>query len=309
MPFTLILLIVAAAAALLFGVWGLLKRTPAQRRLFRLADGSRVPIDGERGTSLARDPHSRLAHLLAPLAGKAARDAAPTVFPIRRRLVEAGYRQPSALAIYMGSRALFALLLPLVSLLVPTTWTLDEKQMLLLMGVASFLGLMAPSAWVSRKRRLRQESIVLGLPDALDLMVVCVEAGLGINASFARIAQEMTGNHPMLSAEFQLVTLEVRAGKSSIEALRSLAERTGLSEVSSLAAMLIQTERFGTNLADTLRVHADAMRSDRLLRAEEKAAVAPLRMLFPTALIFAATLLVTLGPAAIQLFGFFADHL
>ena len=150
--------------------------------------------------------------------------------------------------------------------------------------------------------------MILGLPDALDMMVVCVEAGLGINASLSRIASEFARANPILSAEFELVTLEIRAGKSSTQALRSLAERTGVSEVSSLVAMLVQTERFGTSLADTLRVQADALRVQRLQRAEELAAIAPLKMLVPTVIIFVATLLVTIGPGMLQLFEFFGNR-
>jgi tight adherence protein C len=138
-------------------------------------------------------------------------------------------------------------------------------------------------------------------------MVVCVEAGLGINASLARVAREFTRTNPVLSAEFELVTLEIRAGKSSTDALRSLSERTGVSEVASLVAMLVQTERFGTSVADTLRVHAESLRVQRLLRAEEQAAKAPLKMMFPTLIIFIATLVVTIGPGMLTMFAFFGE--
>jgi len=169
------------------------------------------------------------------------------------------------------------------------------------------VGLVGPSYILDRKRAKRQLKMILGLPDALDLMVVCVEAGLGINASLTRIAREFVRSNPTLSAEFQLVTLETRAGKSSTEALRALALRTGVSEIGSLVAMLVQTERFGTNLADTLRVHADGLRVQRMQRAEEQAGKAPLKMMFPTLLIFAATLLVTLGPGLLRLMEFFTE--
>jgi tight adherence protein C len=165
----------------------------------------------------------------------------------------------------------------------------------------------APSYWLDRARSKRQMSIILGLPDALDLMVVCVEAGLGINASLARVAREFHRSNPILSAEFELVTLEIRAGKSSTDALRALSERTGVSEVASLVAMLVQTERFGTSVADTLRVHADSLRVQRLLRAEEQAGKAPLKMMFPTLIIFIATLIVTIGPGLMQMFSFFGE--
>ena len=145
-------------------------------------------------------------------------------------------------------------------------------------------------------------------PDALDLMVVCVEAGLGINMSLKRISREFARSQPILAAEFELVTLEIMAGKRTTDALRSLADRTGVDEVGSLVAMLVQTERFGTSLADTLRVHADGMRAQRMLRAEEQAGKAPLKMLFPTLIIFIATMIVTIGPGLLQMFAFFGDE-
>jgi tight adherence protein C len=154
----------------------------------------------------------------------------------------------------------------------------------------------------------RRGAIIRGLPDALDLMVVCVEAGLGIGASLSRIAKEFRRSNPILSAEFELVTLESRAGKTNAAALRALADRTGAAEVSSLVAMLVQTERFGTSLADTLRVHSDDLRIQRLQRAEELAAKIPLKMLFPTVIIFIASMIVTIGPGMLQLMDFFTKQ-
>ena len=132
-------------------------------------------------------------------------------------------------------------------------------------------------------------------------MVVCVEAGLGINASLKRVAEDFRLTHPILSSEFELANFETRAGKSTTEALRALADRTGVQDVGSLVAMLIQTERFGTGLADTLRVHADGMRLRRLQNAEEQANKAPLKMLFPTVLIFVAMLIIVVGPGFLQM--------
>jgi len=222
-------------------------------------------------------------------------------------LVRAGFRRESAVVIFTGSRIVLALALPVLFLLSPAVWNLTELQLLLVLCGTSGTGFMLPGYFVTRRTKARQKEMVNGLPDALDLMVVCVEAGLGINASLNRVAQEFAVAKPVLAAEFELVTLEIRAGKSSTEALKSLSDRTGVSEVSSLVAMLVQTERFGTSLADTLRVHADAMRIQRLQRAEELAAKAPIKMLFPTVLIFAATLIVTIGPGIVQMISFFRD--
>jgi tight adherence protein C len=185
---------------------------------------------------------------------------------------------------------------------------LAHWQVLSVLGCASALGFVGPSAWLDWRRNAKQRELLLGLPDSLDLMVVCVEAGLGINASLARIARELAGTHPLLSSEFELVTLEIRAGKSTTEALRGLARRTGITEVNALVSMLLQTERFGTSLSDTLRVHAEGMRVRRMQRAEELAGRAPLKMMFPTVLIFAATLMVTIGPGFMQITAFFREQ-
>ncbi|HEY5658580.1 MAG TPA: type II secretion system F family protein [Myxococcota bacterium] len=304
----IILFVFGCVTALILAIGSLGWRRPVKRRLVRLADGSMgnfsEPLPDEEA---AGDAPSWLTRLLVPLAQFAVRGEDLRHAPVRRRLVEAGYRRPSAVIVYAGSRVALALLLPIVALLLSPMWSLTEFQLFSVLAVAVVLGLVGPSQYIDRQRAARQRRIILGLPDALDLMVVCVEAGLGINASLSRIAREFSRSNPILSAEFQLVILETRAGKSSTEALRALAIRTGVSEIGSLVAMLVQTERFGTNLADTLRVHADSLRVQRMQRAEEQAGKAPLKMMFPTLLIFAATLLVTLGPGLMRLMEFFTD--
>lgn len=300
-------LILGAVALATLGVMSLPARRVAHSRLARLVDGSLAPVEARRPEGLlTEDDRSWLVRVLAPLAGKAGRGEAASAGPVRQRLIEAGYRRRSALVVYMGGRLALALALPPLLLLVSPVWELSQTQLMAALCAAAGLGFVTPSFWIDRRRAARQREIVLGLPDALDLMVVCVEAGLGINSSLSRIAKEAARSKPVLSAEFELVTLEVRAGKSTTEALRALAERTGVSEVSSLVAMLVQTERFGTSLTDTLRVHADSMRVQRIQRAEEQAGKAPLKMLFPTLLIFVATLMVTIGPGLLRLFEFFS---
>ena len=303
-----IALVFGCAAILILAIGSLGMRRPVKRRLVRLADGSIGDYDeNEAEETLTRGGPSRLARALTPLANFASRGGDLSNAPIRRRLVEAGYRRPTAVSVYMGTRIALSLILPILALILSPMWSLDEIQLLAVLAMAVVLGLVGPSQWVDHQRAKRQRKVILGLPDALDLMVVCVEAGLGINASLNRISKEFARTNPILSAEFGLVTLETRAGKSSTEALRGLALRSGVSEVGSLVAMLVQTERFGTNLADTLRVHADSLRVQRMQRAEEQAGKAPLKMMFPTLLIFAATMLVTLGPGMLQLIGFFAE--
>lgn len=280
-------------------------RSTTRRRLARLADGSYVPVPVVSGEGLlAVDPRGWLVKLLKPVTlgrnrdGK--KDTASHTYN-RQRLIEAGYRRPSAIVLYSGVRHTLAFLLPLIFFAMSPAWNLTHFQLIVLLCMSAAVGLVGPSYVLDRKRSARKMDMVLGLPDALDLMVVCVEAGLGINMSLQRISKEFARTHLTLASEFELVTLEVRAGKSTTQALRALAERTGVDEIHSLVAMLVQTERFGTSLADTLRVHAESLRVQRMQRAEEQAGKAPLKMLFPTLLIFAATLMVTVGPGFLQL--------
>jgi tight adherence protein C len=303
----LLVLIFGAAFSLAFAGFSTIGASGVRRRLERLADGSRVPVEVADDRGLLPSPNKGFwARLFAPFAASAARKAEDG--PIRSRLIHAGYRRDSALTIYMGSRVLAAFALPALFLSFSSGLDLTQIQLIVIVCGAAGIGLVAPSFWLDRMVAARQLDILLGLPDALDLMVVCVESGLGINSSLARIAGEFQRTNPTLSKEFELVNLEARAGKSTTEALRSLAERTGVTEVSSLVAMLVQTERFGTSLADTLRIHADCMRTQRMLRAEEQAGKAPLKMLFPTLIIFIATMIVTIGPGLLQMFAFFGDE-
>ena len=297
-----IVLAFVSAVTLALGVAHAIPEPAAQRRLARLSEGAAIALP-------TPDPDGLLGHerdgwllrLLRPLAGRAAQSEGEAPGRHRRRLSEAGYRSRSALTIYLGSRVLLALAFPLIALAAAPLWELPELKRVLLLCASAALGLVAPSFYIDRRAAARKLEIRNGLPDALDLMVVCVEAGLGINMSLQRIAREFARSQPILAGEFELMTLEARAGKSTTDALRALATRTGVDEVHSLVAMLVQTERFGTSLADSLRVHADGLRVQRMQRAEEEAGKAPLKMLFPTLLIFAATLLVTLGPGFLQL--------
>jgi len=300
----LLVFVFGAAAAIVLGAGSFAPNRTVKRRLAKLADGSAAPIPVMDGAEGGEQPNW-LVKLLLPFAARSAQGESAS--RARRRLMEAGYRRDSAVGIYMSARLALALLLPTLLLVASPALNLAELKLIVLLCCATGAGLVLPSIWLDRARSRRQMSIILGLPDALDLMVVCVEAGLGINASLARVARDFHRSNAILSAEFELVTLEIRAGKSSTDALRTLADRTGVSEVASLVAMLVQTERFGTSVADTLRVHADSLRVQRLLRAEEQAGKAPLKMMFPTLIIFIATLIVTIGPGLMKMFAFFGE--
>jgi tight adherence protein C len=299
------------AAALLLGLAAATLGRPrtARRRLARLTDGGAAGLpDAPRSEStLAGKGSARgvLVRWLSSLGSSASRAEQASVGPLRMRLMHAGYRSDSGVSVYVGSRMVLAIALPLAILATPAAWSLPEWRLAPLLCLASGFGYVIPMLLLSRRVKWRKRKIELALPDALDLMVVCVEAGFGINASLARVSKEFTDSKPILSSEMELVSLEIRAGKSTVEALRGFAVRTAVSEVRSLVALLVQTERFGTSVADALRVHADAMRVRRMQRAEEQAGKAPLKMIFPTVLIFAATIIVLLTPAMMRFNGVF----
>jgi tight adherence protein C len=171
---------------------------------------------------------------------------------------------------------------------------------LIALGACGF-GYVIPGVWLARIAKRRQHRIRLGLPDVLDLLVVSVEAGLGLDQALQRVGEELAFAHPDLSDELKLINLELRAGKGRVDALRNLADRTGVDDIVSLVAMLVQTDKFGTSVAQSLRVHSETVRTKRRQRAEEAAAKTGVKMVFPLVFcIFPAVWVVTIGPAAIK---------
>lgn len=222
---------------------------------------------------------------------------------IRRDLISAGYRSERAVPVYIGSRVLGCVALGLLGLAFRDTLTSNPVLTVVIPVAAALLGYFAPSLFLDHLVSARQERIRMGLPDALDLMVVSVEAGLGLDQSIQHVGRELFGTHPDISEEFQLVNLEIRAGKRRVEALRNLADRTGETELRKLVAMLIQTDRFGTSVADSLRTHSDFMRTRRRQEAEERAAKVGVKLVFPIFfLILPSMLVVAAGPGILQVF-------
>jgi len=177
-----------------------------------------------------------------------------------------------------------------------------SKSIIWLVLVAGIAGFLLPDFVLRWKIRKRQEEITDSLPDGLDLLVVCVEAGLGLNAAFVKITEEFKLSSPALSEEFDIVNREMVAGKPRQEALRALTERTGVEDVKSLVAMLIQTEKLGTSLAQSLRVHSDSLRTRRRQKAEERAAKTTIKLVFPLVfLLFPSLFIVILGPGVLQI--------
>ena len=215
---------------------------------------------------------------------------------LRMRLVHAGFRRPESLSIFLAIRVGFALLLfgGFVS------GVLTRPNLVFALAALG-LGYVLPGIVLARLAKRRQHRIRLALPDALDLLVVSVEAGLGLDQAMARVGQELGTAYPELSADVRQVNLELLAGKARPEALRNLADRTGVDDLSALVAMLVQTDKFGTSVASSLRVFSETLRTKRRQRAEEAAAKTGVKMVFPLVLcIFPAIWVVTIGPAAIQ---------
>jgi tight adherence protein C len=221
---------------------------------------------------------------------------------LRLRLVQAGYPNASAVPIYLGARVFVPAAFVVASLLVLPATGFQLAGSLLITSWMGIFGYVAPSFRVGTRRKARQKQMQKALPDALDMLVVCVEAGLGLNQALVRVSEEIERISPVLSEQLTMVNLEIRAGTARDEALRNLGERTGLEDIKSLVAMLIQTDRFGTSIAQALRVQADTLRTKRRQRAEEAAAKTTIKLVFPLVLfIFPAMFVVILGPALIQI--------
>jgi tight adherence protein C len=215
---------------------------------------------------------------------------------VLQRLIRAGYRKESAVKIFYGSKVVVPLLLCVLALVTG----LADMNPFFAYASALGLGFLAPDFWLGRQISNRQSRIRRGLPDMLDLLVICIEAGLSLDQATARTAAELTNALPDLCDELGIVVLEQRAGRPRSEAWRHLAERTGVDSLRNLVSMLVQSEQFGTSIAKTLRVHADTLRTQRVQAVEEQAAKTSIKLIFPLVLfIFPALFLVIMGPAVI----------
>jgi tight adherence protein C len=228
--------------------------------------------------------------------GEKAPRSAKELGSLRLRLVQAGYRREEALTIFFGIRVVFALGL---FTLFASSMVARPNLTFALAGLG--VGYVLPGMVLARLAKRRAHRIRLALADMLDLLVVSVEAGLGLDQALQRVGSELAFAYPELSDELRLINLELRAGKPRSEALRNLADRTGVDDLNSLVTMLIQTDKFGTSVAQSLRVYSETLRTKRRQRAEEAAAKTGVKMVFPLVFcIFPAIWVVTIGPAAIR---------
>jgi tight adherence protein C len=275
--------------AVAFTCWLVLARLVPERSQHR--------IDAIRGIkrSPMREPIADVKKLTQAL-GKWSGDANDT--GLRLQLVQAGYREPSAVALYGGARVLLLCIFPLVVwLCTPDAFRLRLQVAI----VAAILGFFLPKVALSRKIRERQTSLTTGLPDALDLMTIAVDAGLGLDAAMMRATKRIGIQSDALRGELEATWMEIQAGVPRPNALRNLANRTGVEEVSLLVTLLISAEQLGVSVGTTLRNFSGTLRLKRHQRAEELAAKIPLKLLFPlAAFILPVLLMVLLGPAAIQ---------
>jgi len=216
---------------------------------------------------------------------------------VRRRFARAGYYTLAPIAVF----TLAQIILPVVFGLAPLYFGPTGVQAVIFVMIGAMLGFQIPTFWLYRKTSIRQQQIQNGLPDLLDLLIVCLEAGSALDQALVKSTEELELAYPALSEEFRLLITEIRAGKPRLEAFRNLASRTGVEDVRALVAMLVQTDRFGTSVTQALRTHADVARSKRRQRAEERAAKLGVKMLCPLVfMLFPAFFVVTLGTAVIQ---------
>jgi tight adherence protein C len=214
----------------------------------------------------------------------------------QQRLIRAGYRKDSAVKLLYGAKVLVPLSLCSLAL---ATDTLHGNSFFVY-ALALGLGFLAPDFWLGRRIKTRQARIRLGLPDVLDLLVICIEAGLGVDQATARTADELRVGQPAICDELGIVVLEQRAGRARSDAWKLFAERTDVESVRNLVSVLVQSEQLGTSVAKTLRVHSDTLRTQRRQKVEEQAAKTTVKLVFPLVLfIFPSLFLVTLGPAMI----------
>jgi tight adherence protein C len=277
--------------------WVLARNTPEKRRLRAIAQtpgAARILADETLVEAL--DPRLAKLSRLLPKSPK-------EMTELQRTLTRAGYRSPRAVVVY----SIAEVLLPLV-LFFLTVMVLGFSGGLVLGLVLGMAGYIAPGLYVGHKTRDRQRAIRNGLPDALDLLTVCVEAGSGLDQAVSKAAEELRVSHPAVAEELGTVTTEIRAGKPRVEAFKNFGRRTGVDEVRSLVSMLTQTDRFGTSIADALRVHAEMSRTKRRQLAEERAGKVGVKLVFPLALcLFPALYVVCFGPVVVKIYRAFFE--
>ena len=293
----------------MMGAYWLLYRpqSAATERLKRLGERASSPANGtgslvedRSGSELAERLASPLSRLVPPSAAEAKK--------LQKQLMQAGFRSPSAPVTYRAIQLISMAAFPAVVAVGSALMQKPINNAVILIMFAFVIGFFLPRYALRRMIRSRQQLVRWGLADALDLMVISIEAGLGLNAAMMKVSSELKEVHPDISEEFEMANLEIRVGRDREEALRNLAERTGVDDLRSLVAMLIQTDKFGTSIARAIRAFSDSLRTKRRQRAEQAAQKAAVKLLFPLACFLFPTLFIALlGPAVLQLMDTFAN--
>ncbi len=288
-----------AVVLIVVGVTGLMQRDPALRRM-----ASPGPTESAPGSIFYQKKQSKLLDMLEPIQRQFAQSDQKQVGVVKSRLVQAGYYQPAAVETYYSIRLMLAI--GLAALWAFAIWFLlppsGVNGLILVLGGATF-GYYLPALVLHLRIKERQTAFRYGMPDAMDMILVGVEAGLSLPAAIKHLCDEFGDAHPVIAEQFRIVTLEFQAGKSRPDALASLAKRMDVPEARVFAAMISQAEKLGTSLATTLRVLAEEMRRDRMLKAEQRAAELPVKMAIPLVLlIFPALFSVIMTPLMIRIF-------
>lgn len=302
-----LVLVFLVIAGIPLAAYFMLRRTGVQRRLDQVFDGTATgaeqrPADAPKWIASVVQAATPLAKLSVPEEGWESSG-------LKRRFIQAGWRNPNAPIIFFAIKTLAAFGLPLVLWLIrvfsDSTTPLDD--FLLYVGLAACIAFYLPNWLLNRMIAKRQLEIFESFPDALDLLTICVEAGLSLEAALNRVAAEISLKSTILAEELQLVCLEFRAGSGKERALRNLALRTGVEDIDTLVAMLVQSEKFGTSIGESLRIHSEGLRIKRQQRAEERAAKVSVKLTFPLVLcIFPSIMIVVVGPAVISIMRNFA---
>lgn len=295
------LLVFCSVASTIGGVtFILLRRNPASKRLSKLVPREQT-VTPESSRLIEREDTGLMAKLAVPLNSLLSPAGEKGHKKIRIQLLQAGFRSQKSYRNYLLVRLFTTILLPALFLVRSMFFRLSPEVVAICLVLAA-LGYAMPALFVKILTQSRQKRITRALPDALDLMVICVEAGLGLDMTFKRVGDEIRPISSDLSDEFHLVNREVRAGRPRDESFKNLGLRTGVAEIQNLMALLTQTNRFGTSMAKALRVHANAMRVKRRQLAEERAAKSAVKLVIPLIFcIFPAILVVLAGPAAIRI--------
>ncbi|MFM0160004.1 type II secretion system F family protein [Paraburkholderia sediminicola] len=295
----------AVVFATAFGVMHVFAPRDLQRRIEQ-AGGTNIAFGADKTSELPEVSwFEKLAEISQPISKYSVPKEGWENSALRLHLMNAGWRSPGAAPIYFAAKTALAIVLPLLAMfgLISLSIALTTYERLVVLTLLGAIGFYLPNVVLTRRIAWRKRVLIEDFPDTLDMLTVCVEAGLGLDASLMKVGDEIRMRSPVVASELDLMLLEMRSGFSKEKALRNFSLRTGVEDIDSFSAMLIQAERFGTSVGASLRVLSDTLRTRRRMRAEEKAAKIALKLLFPLIFcIFPALLVVLMGPAMIHIY-------